>query len=168
MPSMLRTFRTVAAFAALLLATVGTAGAGVAVAYDNPADFTDAKLYYGFGKKPDQYVLRDLTRHFDKLSQRYLAPGQDLKVEILDIDLAGYFRPFGRAGDQVRILDRATWPRIKLRYALSQSGAVLAQGEETLADLDYLHYAHVGSTTDALRYEKRMLTDWFRRRFEAH
>jgi hypothetical protein len=167
MPVMNGPLRTAAvAFAVLFLCAAGSAQAGVTVAYDNPANFTDAKLYYGFGKKPDKYVLRDLGRHLDKLGARYLPAGQDLKIEVLDIDLAGNFRPVGRAGENLRILDQGTWPRIKLRYTLEQDGAVLAQGEDYLIDQNYLTYAYVGSTSDSLRYEKRLLTDWFRKRFE--
>jgi hypothetical protein len=150
-------FRAAAA-AVLFLAAAGSAQAGVAVAYDNP---------YGFGKV-DKFVLKDLGRHLDKLGQRYLPAGQDLKIEVLDIDLAGYFRPVGRAGENLRILDQATWPRIKLRYTLAKDGAVLGQGEDYLIDQHYLTYAYAGSTSDSLRYEKRLLTDWFRKRFEAH
>jgi len=159
-------FRTASA-AVLFLAAAGSAEAGVTVDYDNPANFTDAKLFYGFGKV-DKFVLRNLGRHLDKLGARYLPAGQELKIEVLDIDLAGYFRPVGRAGEGVRILDQATWPRIRLRYALTRDGAVLGQGEEYLIDQNYLTYAYVGSTTDSLRYEKRLLADWFRKRFEAH
>ena len=71
-----------AAFAVLLLAGVGSAQAGVTVAYDNPADFTDAKLFDGFGKV-DKFVLKDLGRHLDKLGARYLPADQALKIEVL-------------------------------------------------------------------------------------
>lgn len=165
MSNMHLTLRTAAAVAVLAFATAGSAMAGVTVAYDNPQNFTDAKLYYGFSKV-DKFVLKDLGRHLDKLGQRYLPADQTLKIEVLDIDLAGYFRRFGRAGDNVRILDQATWPRIKLRYTLSKDGAVLSEGEDYLIDQNYLTYAYVGSTTDSLRYEKRLLTDWFQKRFE--
>lgn len=168
MPNISRRFRVAAtAFAALLLAGAGPAMAGVTVAYDNPQDFTDAKLYYGFSKV-DKFVLKDLGRHLDKLGARYLPAGQTLKIEVLDIDLAGYFRPVGRAGETLRILDQGTWPRIKLRYTLSKDGAVLASGEDYLIDQNYLTYAYVGSTTDSLRYEKRLLTYWFQKRFGSH
>jgi len=155
----------VLAFATLFLPSAGSAMAGVTVAYDNPQNFTDAKLFYGFSKV-DKFVLKDIGRHLDKLGQRYLPADQTLKVEVLDIDLAGYFRPVGRAGENLRILDQGTWPRIKLRYTLTKGGAVLAQGEDYLIDQNYLTYAYVGSTSDSLRYEKRLLTDWFRKRFE--
>lgn len=165
-----RRFHRVAAVAtvsAVLLGVAASADAAVRVDYIDAAKFTDAKLSYGF-RKVDTFVQKDLDRQFAKLAERYLPAGQNLKVEVLDIDLAGYFRPFGRAGEYVRILDQATWPRIKLRYTLEKDGAVLAQGEEYLIDQNYLTYNYVGSTTDSLRYEKRMLADWFRKRFEAH
>ncbi len=168
MRSIQRSLRPAAtALGLMLCAVAGAAEAAVSVTYTDTQNFTDAKLFYGFSKV-DKFVLKDIGRHLDKLGARYLPAGQELKIEVLDIDLAGYFRPVGRAGENLRILDQATWPRIKLRYTLIKDGAVLGQGEDYLIDQNYLTYAHVGSTSDSLRYEKRLLTDWFRKRFEAH
>lgn len=157
-----------AVLAAMLAVLAAPAFAGVSVDYVEPTGFTDARLYYGFGRKPDAFVLRDLRQHLEKVGQRYLPADQSLKVEILDIDLAGYFSPVGRAGQYLRIMTEGTWPRIKLRYTLEKNGEVVGSAEDFVTDHDYLQQIGLTNTSDVLRYEKRMLTDWFRRRFEAH
>ncbi len=91
-------------------------------------------------------------------------PGQELTIEILDVDLAGELR-WRHFGD-VRILRPVTWPRIKLRYALTSDGLEVATGEELVSDRSYLMRPSTRRCHDALRFEKAMLDDWFRRRFD--
>jgi hypothetical protein len=60
-----------------------------------------------------------------------------------------------------------TWPSIKLRYQLKLGDEVLAAGEETVADMDYLRRINAYQSSDPRRYEKRMLDDWFQQRLVA-
>ena len=65
----------------------------------------------------------------------------------------------------MRILrNGADWPRITVRYTLQRHGQTLRQGEETIADMDYLHRG-VLQPNEPLVHEKRMLEAWFRLRF---
>ena len=57
-----------------------------------------------------------------------------------------------------------TWPRIKLRYALTRGDQLLASGEEQLIDQNYLMMTNRYFVGDRLRYEKAMLDAWFERR----
>ena len=57
--------------------------------------------------------------------------------------------------------------RSKLRYQLKLGDQVLASGEETVSDMDYLQRINAYPTSDPRRYEKRMLDDWFRQRLVA-
>jgi hypothetical protein len=61
----------------------------------------------------------------------------------------------------VRIMRAVTWPSIKLRYQLRQDGQVVASGVETVADMRYLDLPNSYPDGDPLRYEKRMLDEWF-------
>ena len=85
-----------------------------------------------------------------------------LRIEVLDIDLAGRYEPWRSASQRVRILTDITWPRFKLRYALNQAGVTLREGEDTLTDLNYLRRTAAFSESDPLRYEKALLADWVR------
>lgn len=154
------------ALGALLAGAWPTAQAAgtVSVRFTDPARYTDAGRRDRFDRQP---TLEALARHLEKLGARSLPDGQTLAVEVLDIDLAGEFRPTAR-GDDLRVLrGAADWPRLKLRYVLSEGARTLAQGEEVLSDLDYLGTPRATASGDTLAHEKRLLDDWFARRFGA-
>lgn len=146
-----------AAFAAVLaLGAAGAASAGVTVNYVQSDKFTD--LPFTSWERDD--VLRTLSEHFAKLGKD-LPAGQELTVNVTDIDLAGREYP-NRRGGELRVLQgSADWPRIELNYTLSANGQVVDSGKVRLADMSYLQRPVRGFDTDALRYEKRMLDEWF-------
>lgn len=88
-----------------------------------------------------------------------------LEIEVLELDLAGRFEPWRARSYDVRSLTDITWPRMTLRYTLTQGGRVTARGEERISDMAYLMTAGMRFDSDSLRYEKKMLDDWFRLRF---
>jgi DUF3016 family protein len=110
-------------------------------------------------------TVDEIKRHLELLGERYLLPSQNLKIEIVDIDLAGRLRYSARRGEEIRVLDGgADWPSMKLRYTLESDGKVIDSREETVSDMSYL-LKPAPSGSGALYYEKRMLDDWFRQRF---
>jgi hypothetical protein len=128
------------------------------VSFTGSDHYTDAK--------PDgrdrTSALRDIERHLQELGQRYLPPEQTLRIEVLDVDLAGTLP--GVAGYQVRELrEGGDGPAIKLRYTLESGGKVLDSREETLSDRAHARLTH--GTVPSLYFEKRMLDEWFKSRF---
>lgn len=109
-------------------------------------------------------TLNALRRHLHTLGARYLGSGQDLTVEVLDIDLAGERLP--RGATNTRIVTGATPPSIRLRYTLRERGRVVRRSEETLSDSNF-QMGSAARSGDRLAYEKELLTDWFRARFGA-
>ncbi|MNQ33116.1 hypothetical protein D3C85_465380 [compost metagenome] len=91
-----------------------------------------------------------------------MQPGQSLKVEILDIDLAGRYESWRVDFRDVRFMREVTWPRIRLHYSLERDGKTLVSRDATLIDQSYLQHANYYFSNDRLRYEKTMLDDWFR------
>ena len=148
--------------ASLFAAAASAAVAGtVSVSFVNTASYADA----GTTAWDEEANLKTLAGHLEKLGQRGLPAGQVLKVEIRDVDLAGWVRPT-RDGSQVRVLrGRADEPRITLRYTLEENGKVLRSGEESIADKDYANGTFAGRDSASLYYEKRMLDAWFKARF---
>ena len=142
---------------------VSHANAGVTVTFTQPEKYADMPL----DSRDQENVMADLRRHFDKLGAS-LPAGQDLKVEILDIDLAGRIEPTARAPYDLRILrGGADWPSITLRYRLESQGKVLKSGEERIADMVYLQgYNHYNSG-ESLRFEKQMIDHWFKKTLAA-
>jgi hypothetical protein len=151
-------------FALLLIALAARpAAAAVEVSFLHPEDYTDAGRYDG--AKADPGTLAALARHLQRLGARGLKSGQTLKIEILNIDLAGRFEPWHAAAYDIRFLRPITWPRIALRYELSDAAGTVSRAEETVTDLDYQMRTRAASSSDPLRHEKAMLDEWFRQRF---
>jgi len=153
---------------ALLLSCISavaatTAAAGsVNVSLVNAPGFADA----GTTRRDKQDNLQALSAHLQTLGQRHLPADQTLKVELLDVDLAGTVRPSRRAGPELRIIKGAAdWPRMSLRYTLESNGRALSSGEESLADMNYRFGATRVHSNDPLYHEKRMLDAWFKARF---
>jgi Protein of unknown function (DUF3016) len=146
---------------AAAIAGSGAAAGQASVSSAGSASFSDA----GATPAAKQATVDALTRHLQALAKRYLPAEQTLKVEMLDIDLAGVLRPSARAGTELRIMKGgADWPRIKLRYALEANGQPLLSGEESVADMDYANGFGVGRGADPLHSEKKMLDAWFKAR----
>jgi len=136
----------------------------VEVSFVDPAHYTDAGNEPADARSNEEILARQLR----DLGREYLAPEQSLEIRVLDIDLAGTVRPSLGQISPIRILrGGADWPRLKLRYTLREDGSVVSQGEEVVADLNYLQNGRVVGNAVPLAYEKRMLADWFRKRFGA-
>lgn len=146
------------ALAGLVLLPAGIAAAGVNVTFAHPENYSDLP----FTSWEREQVLADLSEHFARLAAK-LPPGQDLKVEILDVDLAGRIKPLFRGAHDIRVLrGGADWPHIHLRYTLMEGEKVLSTGEEHLSNMMYLDRLNRYVSGDPLRYEKQMLDDWFK------
>lgn len=151
------------ALAVLVVLTAGGASAAVSVAFSHPESYRDLP----FAQTDREAVLKELGEHFAWLGKE-LPAGQDLKVEVLELDMAGRIRPNFRGGQDLRVLrGGADWPRMVLRYSLESNGGVIASGEDKLSDMDYLGHINRYADGDSLRYEKRMIDDWFRKKFAA-
>jgi hypothetical protein len=138
--------------------------AAVSVEFVAPGSYTDANLEGRYRGPASPSVLRDIETHLVQLGRLYLSPDESLTIQILDIDLAGEIESQREGLYARRVLRPATWPRINLRYVLSKQGKVLREAQEVVTDPGYLGF---GSAVPpgGLFHEKRMLDDWFRRRF---
>ena len=147
---------------AAALAAALPAQSAVQVTFVDPDNYTDL-ANERFEMKS---VMDALAAHFKKLGERYLAPDETLKVEVLDVDMAGWPRWAGRAPDEVRVArGGADWPQMHLRYTL-ESRSRPQSGDEKLSDPLYLNRGYsIRSSSEPYFYEKRMLEDWFRSRF---
>jgi hypothetical protein len=153
------------ALTAALLAA-GPARAEVQVRYASPERFTDAENRFASGQ-PLRVTLAELTRIFQDLGAAGLRTGERLDITVLDVDLAGFDRPGFSTPTGVRVVTDATPPRIRLAYALRRSGRIVAQGEDTVTDINFLLTSNPRFSTGGLYYERQILRDWFARRFPA-
>lgn len=144
------------ALAGLFLLSAGGAYAAVTVNYIEPEHYGEVPLA-GWEREE---VLQDLEAHFEQLGKD-LPPGQDMKVDVLDLKLAGRLRR--GSAREIRVLTgSADWPRMRIRYAIASGGKVIRSGESKLSDMSYLHRSNRYSAGERLRYEKRMIDEWFK------
>lgn len=145
------------ALAGLLALAAAGASAATTVNYIKPEHFSDLP----FDPWERDNVLQQITDHFNELGKQ-LPEGQDLHIDVLDIDLAGREYPNAHQGRNIRIMKgTADWPRMELRYSVEQNGQVIKSGEARLQDMDYQNHLNRYFDSDPLRYEKQMIDDWF-------
>ena len=154
-------------FGFALLVISSPAQADVRVSFTAPETYVDAGLLREDGARAREVTLRTIREELMRLGERYLAPNQTLEVEVLDIDLAGEFEWWHGPYD-IRFLRSYTWPKIKLRFALTDGGETIRSGEETITDLSYqMNVIAATRSGEVMPYEKEMLARWFRSRFAA-
>src|SRR5688500_12201202 len=99
-----------------LLPLAGAAQAAVIVTFKEPDRFFDA------GRWDREDFLAEIERHLQELGTTHLPPGQTVKIEVLDVDLAGDDRFRRRFGAEIRVLKGGVdWPSMKLRYAVESA-----------------------------------------------
>ncbi|MEO7493625.1 MAG: DUF3016 domain-containing protein [Massilia sp.] len=145
---------------ALLGAAPASASAAVTVSYVHPEKFIDL----ADNDTERERVLKEFDQYFAQLSKP-LPPGQNLSIEVLDIDLAGRIEPTSRLRDLRILTGGADWPTMQLRYRLEANGQVLASGEDRLSNMVYLDRLNHYNGSDPLRYEKQMIDEWFNKKF---
>jgi len=145
------------AAAGLLALGAGAALAGTTVNFIQPDRFSDVP----FTQWERDEALKGLSEHFSKLGAE-LPPGQNLRIDIKDVDLAGREFPT-RGGRDLRVVrsNGPDWPRIDLHYTLEQDGQVLRSGDAELRDMAFMDRMVRMNDSDSLRFEKRMIDEWF-------
>lgn len=153
-----------AAVAMLSFAAPAPAAPLVEVVFVNPDRYIDASPGSFLVNERERGATLDLLRqHLRSLGAKHLQDGDQLKVEILDLNLAGEFELWRSRNRDVRVLRDVTMPRIHLRYTLTRAG-VESSGEEHLAGMSYLRETSRCRTGGSLCHEKLLLDDWFSRR----
>lgn len=148
--------------AGLAVLAAGAASAATTVTFVEPDKFVDVP----FSPIERERMLAELRGHFEKLGAR-LPAGQDLRIEVLDVDLAGITRPTASRPDMRFLTGGADWPSLRVRYAVEQDGQVLKSGEDRLTDMTYMQHLNPYPSDTSLRYEKRMIDQWFNKKVLA-
>lgn len=138
----------------------------VTLIWQNPDDFRDVR-------GADEHKDRARKRVFNAMHQHLLDLAEDLPenthltLTFTDIDLAGDVRYLFDMGREMRVMERHYWPLLKFNAELKKSDAVLLEESVDLKEMMYLDISspRLGSS-DPLRYEKEMLTRWFKKVIE--
>ena len=141
-------------------------GTPVTVRWGDPAQFTEIRQSQNRHQAIEGDWVEQMGAYVAERVARSLPAGERADVEILDIKRAGEFEWIGTQNDDVRILRDLYPPRMRVQFRRTDAGGqVIAEGERTISDLDYLMGSQPVPTTDPLRYEKRMIDRWVQREF---
>ena len=152
--------RTLLALAALAAAPTHAA---VDVAFVSPERYTDASNE----RWEMDSNLKSLAEHMRKAGERYIAPNETLRIEVLDVDLAGWSKWAGSGPNKLRVArGGADFPQMKFRYTLESASRGNRSGEADLRDLGYQnHGLQSRAASEPMYYEKRMIDAWFQSTF---
>ena len=152
-----RLFRSSILLGALALS--GIAQAAVVVTFKDPQRYTETGVFRDDGPA----AMEHIEMHLKRMGERYLPANETVRIEVLDMDLAGE-QQMGPRGQDIRVMrGRADWPRITLRYAWERPGAPVQSAEESVSDMSYLQ--RTVPSLEPFAHEKRMLETWFKQRF---
>ncbi|WP_100656183.1 DUF3016 domain-containing protein [Alteromonas flava] len=137
----------------------------VSVEWQSPEDYTDVRPANESRKRFMDNTFHQFEQHFVKLAER-LPENATWKITVTDVDLAGQVWPasfvgLGQGGQDVRLIKDIDIPRMSFSYELASEGELLQKGEVELKDMGFLQRSIRGASSTALRYEKRMLDEWF-------
>lgn len=138
----------------------------VRVTFVAPEKFTDTGDYYMDTERGRNARLDELRAYIMARAAKYLTAGQRLEITVTDVDLAGDFEPWrGPEFQNVRIVKDLYPPRVSLQFRLlNADGEVVSEGKRELQELGYLMTLAL-PTSDPLRYDKEMLSNWLRQEF---
>lgn len=147
------------------------ASAEVTVRYGQPEQYHDLALSGSDTPSMQAEAMKQLEAHVKKLGDSYLPKGDKLEIVVLDIDMAGAYEPWRTPNlTRTRFIRDIYRPKFVLHYRWqAKDGAVKAEKDETLTDLNYLMRLETRKyqDNDPLRYEKTLLDRWFREAFSA-
>ncbi|MGV6875002.1 DUF3016 domain-containing protein [Pseudochelatococcus sp. B33] len=157
---MFRRFATGLAMATMLMPSL--VQAGVDVRFVAPERFADRDFQRAATRAEAMKVFETFLVD---LGERHLGKGRPLTIEVLDVRLAGDYGSSWSMMHDVRVLTGTTPPRFDLRYTLKEGGRVVAQGRESITDVNYQSNPAARTSADRFVYEKALLESWFRKRF---
>jgi len=152
---------------AMFAASAEKPASPVEVTFVNAEKFTDVKNDYMEDDRDREYILEQLKDHLLKRGAKYLTAGQRLEIKVTDVDLAGDFEPWrGPNYNDIRIVKDLYPPRATLEFRLVDAdGKVVSEGKRQLRDMAFLMSVAM-PTSDPLRYDKEMLSNWLHSEFK--
>jgi hypothetical protein len=140
-----------------------TLAAEIKVDYVEPqGGYTDFSVDGRHTPRARAALEAEITEYVQRLATRHLPAKAQLELTFNDIDLAGAYEPWRPRLDNVRIIRDVYPPRLQLSYGLRDaSGALVKQGSTQLTDLNFLRRVYTQPASDRLRFEKRLLREWF-------
>ncbi|MFT7259211.1 MAG: hypothetical protein ACI9MS_001066 [Glaciecola sp.] len=148
----------------------------VSIEWIEPKKFRDVRHPTMSRKRYRESVLLELETFIALLGER-LPEDHKLNLKVTDLDLAGTVQSPAMAGlrnfssggiNNYRIVRDIDIPRMAFSYELvDDQGNVLKQDDVDLKDMSFLSRAGSVSKNTSLRYEKEMISRWFKETFKS-
>ncbi len=158
------------AMIAMLYVEAPVCQAGVDVEFVNVDRYADGLASLS-DERVSMPVVLDSVAQTLRRAAACLPAQSELAIRVTDLHLAGRLEWWHAqlAPSDVRILRDDSWPTMDVEYQLvNMPGAAPEAGHEHLADMNYLHRGTPSDVGGDYPYERRMVRDWFSRRFCRH
>lgn len=150
----------------------------VTIEWVKPEKFRDVRHPNISRAKYRDSVFKELESHFVDLAEN-LPEGYNLALKVTNLDMAGEVQTGMQAGisgygysgrtgfQEYRIVRQIDIPRMTISYELSNAKGEVIQAEDEVKvkDVGFLNRYTVRFKNKPLRYEKTMLTRWFKNTF---
>ena len=152
------------ALSLMLGATALQAVAAVEVEFVKPDQFVDIGNRWG-GLRDVEDGIKNVKAALTERGEAVLKPGQDMKIMVTAVDLAGDVHPFGRSMEMIRVVKPVYRPSMEFSYVITEGGKTVREGKADINDMNFMDRFNQYFSGDALRYEKPMLDEWFSKEF---
>jgi hypothetical protein len=136
----------------------------VKVEFVHPEKFIDAGNRWS-GVNDTEDFLKDLRHALVQRGEAVLAEGQDMKIQVTNVDRAGDVHPVGRDMNMIRVIKPLYRPSIELSYVVEEGGKTVREGKADISDMNFMDRFNRYFRGDMLYYEKPMLDAWFSKEF---
>jgi hypothetical protein len=149
----------------------------VTIEWVEPTKFRDVKHPSMSRQRYRESVFLELETFISDLAES-LPEGQKLNIKVTDLDMAGTVQTPAMAGirgssmnsnfdiNEYRIMRDIDIPRMDFSYELRNAdGEIIQQEDVELKDLSYLSRVSKIHKSTPLKYEKEMISRWFKEKF---
>lgn len=138
--------------------------ATVEVTFTEPEKYVDIRSGDVNRKHYRKNVFYNIEKQLKKLAKK-LPEDNILKVDVIDIDLAGDIRLIDARS--IRVVKEPLAPRLKFTYQLlDKNNKVIKAGEENIRDASFLMHQSIRYRNESFGHEKKLLARWFRDTFK--
>lgn len=131
------------------------------VTFKNPDEFRDIRSADQSKRKFQKSLLNKLSSYVEKLSKD-LPDGYSVHIAFTDIDLAGRVDYQFDMSRELRVIRHQDTPKLEFEVQLLKNGQAVSKSNVELKDIAFMDKpVFIGIRNDTLRYEKRMLKEWF-------
>jgi len=140
------------------------AKAAVEVEFVKPEAFADIGNRWK-SQRVAEDNLSSLRAALIQRGEAVLRPGQDMKIRVTDVNLAGKVYPNGFGVEAVRNIRPLFIPSMEFSYVITDAGGTVREGKAEIVDPSFMDRFNRYWRDDPLHFEKPMLDDWFSSEF---